>query len=101
MRFGSLTWSSRAPSQSGVIDVFVRQFDRDNFTASGIDADMQLTPGSPTRRAVLFNQPFTGAAEFKGQCCRRGDGADQFWPGEAEAEPTSYSDGTSSNDPAP
>jgi hypothetical protein len=45
-------------------DVFFRQFDRDNFTASGIDADMQLTPGLPTRRTVLFNQPFTGAAEF-------------------------------------
>src|ERR1019366_90417 len=52
-------------SSRGVIDVFFRQFDRDNFTASGIDADMQLTPGPATRRAVLFNQPFTGAAEFK------------------------------------
>src|SRR6478735_1863814 len=52
-------------SQSGVIDVFVRQLNRDNFAASGIDAYMQLTPGSPTRRTVLLNQPFTGAAEFQ------------------------------------
>jgi hypothetical protein len=35
-------------SSRGVIDVFVRQLDRDNFTASGVDADMQLTPGPPT-----------------------------------------------------
>ena len=49
----------------GVITVFLGQFNRDNFTASGIDAYMQLTPGPPTRRAVLFNQPFTGTTEFK------------------------------------
>jgi hypothetical protein len=48
-----------------VIDVFFRQFDRDNFTASGIDADMQPAPGPPTRCAVLFDEPFTGAAEFE------------------------------------
>src|SRR5271154_1108136 len=52
-------------SQSGVIDVLVRQFNRDNFTASGIDAYMLFTPGPPTRRAMLFNQPFIGAAEFQ------------------------------------
>jgi hypothetical protein len=38
-----------------VIDVFFRQFDRDNFTASGINADMQLTPGPTTRCAVLMS----------------------------------------------
>ena len=49
----------------GVIDVFFGQFDGDDLTAPGIDAYMQLTPGPPTRRAVLFNQPFTGVPEFK------------------------------------
>jgi hypothetical protein len=61
---GSPTWSSSAPVRAASSTSF-RQFDRDNFTASGIDADMQLAPGPPTRCAVLFNQPFTGATEFE------------------------------------
>jgi hypothetical protein len=43
----------------------IGQFNRDDLTVPGIDAYMQLTPGPPTRRAVLFNQPFIGPAEFK------------------------------------
>ena len=48
----------------GVIDLFPGQLDREDFAALGIDADMQLTPGSAARRAVLFNQPFTGSTEL-------------------------------------
>jgi hypothetical protein len=48
-----------------VIDLFPGQLNREDFAALGIDAEMQLTPGSAARRAVLFNQPFTGAAELQ------------------------------------
>ena len=51
-------------SQSGVIDIFVRQ--APIATISPLPASMSaicnLRQGPPTRRAVLFNQPFTGAA---------------------------------------
>jgi hypothetical protein len=49
----------------GVVNVFPGQFNGNDFAAPGIDADMQLTPGPPARRAVFFNQPFTGASEFE------------------------------------
>jgi hypothetical protein len=52
-------------SSRGVIDVFSGQFNRDNLTAPGIDAYVQLTPGPAAGRAMFFNQPFTGAPEFK------------------------------------
>jgi hypothetical protein len=42
-------------SSRGVIALFPGQLDRDDFAALGIDAEMQLTPGSAARRAVLFN----------------------------------------------
>ena len=49
----------------GIIDLLLGQLDRDDFAALGIDAEMQLTPGSAARRAVLFNQPFTGSLSFR------------------------------------
>ena len=48
----------------GVIDLFTGQLNRDDFAAFGIDADMQLTPGSAAGRAVLFNQSFAGPAKL-------------------------------------
>src|SRR6201987_3823182 len=53
------------PRPRGVIDLFPGQLDREDFAALGIAAEMQLTPGSAARRAVLFNQPFTGATELQ------------------------------------
>ena len=84
----------------GVIDIFCRQFDSDNFTAAGIDAYMQLTPGPPPRRAVLFNKPFTGAAEFNASAVHEEMERTGLWTGEAEAASTCCSGGTSWNDPA-
>ena len=49
----------------GVIDLFSGQLNREDFAALGIDAEMQFTPGSAARRAVLFNQPFTGSTELQ------------------------------------
>jgi len=48
-----------------VIDLFPGQFNREDFAVLGIDAEMQLTPGSAARRAVLLNQPFTGSTELQ------------------------------------
>jgi hypothetical protein len=57
----------------GVIAFFPGQLNREDFAALAIDAEMQLTPGSAARRAVLFNQPFTGATELQaGGNCSRG-----------------------------
>jgi hypothetical protein len=36
-----------------------------DLAAGGIDADMQLPPGSATGRSVLFDQPFAGSAELQ------------------------------------
>jgi hypothetical protein len=52
-------------SSRDVINVFLGQFDGDALTTFGIDADRRLTPGPAARRAMFFNQPFTGAAGFK------------------------------------
>ena len=49
----------------GVIDLFLGQLNREDFAALGIDAEMQLTPGSAAGRAVLFNQLFTGSTELQ------------------------------------
>ena len=51
----------------GVIDLLSGQLNRKDFAALGIDAEMQLTPGSAAGRAMLFNQPFTGAAELQAE----------------------------------
>ena len=47
----------------GIVDILPGQRDGDDLAAGGIDADMQLPPGSATRRSVLFDQPFAGSAE--------------------------------------
>ena len=41
------------------------EINREDFAVLGIDAEMQLTPGSAARRAVLLNQPFTGSTELQ------------------------------------
>ena len=48
----------------GVIDLFPGQLNREDFAAFGIDANMQLTPGSAAGCAVLFNQSFAGPAKL-------------------------------------
>jgi hypothetical protein len=48
-----------------VIAFFLGQLDRDDFAALAIDTDMQFAPGPAAGRAVLFNQPFAGAAELQ------------------------------------
>src|ERR1700680_3379100 len=48
-RIGDLVENITSPR--GVIDVFLGQFNCDDLTAPGIDAYMQLTPGSTARRA--------------------------------------------------
>src|ERR1700740_2494915 len=53
------------PRPRRVIDLFPGQLNREDLAALGIDAEMQLTPGSAAGRAVLFNQPFTGATELQ------------------------------------
>ena len=52
-------------SQRAVIDLFLAKFDRDDLAALRFDADVQLTPGSAARRAVLFNQPSPAPPSFR------------------------------------
>jgi hypothetical protein len=42
-----------------------RRLDCNHLAALGINADVQLAPGSAARRAVLFNQPLTASAKFQ------------------------------------
>jgi hypothetical protein len=50
-------------SHRGIVDIPAGHRDGDDLAAGGIDADMQLPPGSTTGRSVLFDQPFACSAE--------------------------------------
>src|ERR1700722_13009061 len=60
-RIGDLV--EQSVSHRGIVDILPGQRDGDDLAAGGIDADMQLPPGSAPRRSVLFDQPFAGSAE--------------------------------------
>ena len=49
----------------GVINILVRQIKGDDFAVAGVNANVQLAPGAALCRAVLFKQPFAGAAQFQ------------------------------------
>ena len=49
----------------GVIHVVCRQIGRDDLARIGIQADMQLPPGTVGLGAVLLDQPLAGATELQ------------------------------------
>lgn len=48
---------------SGVVHIPGREIETDDLTSVGVEADMQLRPGSAPCRAVLFDLPFRSTAE--------------------------------------
>ena len=48
-----------------VVNILVGQIGRDDFTAVGVNANVQFAPGAALCRAVLFKQPFPRAAQFQ------------------------------------
>jgi hypothetical protein len=49
----------------GVVNVLVRQIKGDDLAVPGVNANVQLAPGAALCRAMLFKQPFAGAAQFQ------------------------------------
>jgi len=45
-----------------VVDVFVGQIKRDDFAGVGVDAYVELAPGTALCRPMFFKQPFARAA---------------------------------------
>src|SRR6202789_163394 len=52
-------------NHSSIVDILPGHRDGDDLAAIGIDADMQLAPRPAAGRAVLFDQPFAGAAQLQ------------------------------------
>jgi AraC-like DNA-binding protein len=50
-------------SHRGIVGILPGHRDGDDLAAGGVNADMQLSPGSATGRSVLFDQPFAFSAE--------------------------------------
>ena len=48
-----------------IIDIFLGQIKSDDLVTVGVDADMQLAPGSAFRRSAFFEKPFAGTAKFQ------------------------------------
>ena len=57
--------AQQCASHRGIIDILPGHRDGDDLAAIGIDADMQLAPRPAAGRAVLFDQPFAGAAQLQ------------------------------------
>ena len=48
-----------------IVNILVGQVGGDNLARVGIDADVKFAPGAPLCRSMLFEQPFSGAAQFQ------------------------------------
>ena len=48
-----------------IVDVLVGQIKNDDLVAAGVDADMELSPGSAFRSPVLFEQPFARSTKLQ------------------------------------
>ena len=49
----------------GVVNIFVGQIKGDDLAVAGVNANVRLAPGAALCRAMLFKQPFAGAAQFQ------------------------------------
>ena len=61
----SCNCSSNGLDMRRIIDIFVGQIKSDDLVTVGVDADMQLAPGSAFRSSMFFEKPFAGAAKFQ------------------------------------
>jgi hypothetical protein len=77
---------------------FPDQLDREDFTALGIDAEMQLTPGLAALRA--FQPAIPRRQRASGRCCPRANAAGRYQTGGAVACPASCCCGSVLNGPA-
>ena len=48
-----------------VVDLLVGQIKRNDFTAVGVDANVEFAPGTALRGPMLFKQPFARAAQLQ------------------------------------
>jgi hypothetical protein len=55
----------QSASHRGIVRILPGHRDGDDLAAGGIEADMQLPPGSATGRSVLFDQPFAAPPSFR------------------------------------
>ena len=53
------------PDMRSIVNILVGQVGGDNLTRVGIDADVKFAPGASLCRSMLFEQPFSGAAQFQ------------------------------------
>jgi hypothetical protein len=67
------------PDMRSVVNILVGQVGGDNLARVGIDADVKFAPGALLCRSMLFEQRFSGTAQF--QACA----VDDRWSGSEEA----------------
>ena len=53
------------PDMRSIVNILVGQVGSDNLARVGIDADVKFAPGAPLCRSMLFEQPFSGTAQFQ------------------------------------
>jgi hypothetical protein len=53
------------PDMRSIVNILVGQVGGDNLARVGIDADVKFAPDAPLCRSMLFEQPFSGAAQFQ------------------------------------